>query len=130
MSEAKIPIQLKLFGVGNLEGVVLRHISPICADAFLRKMPFVLRGRFKFGSKDCWILPGLGIRKGANQKAKKDANKSEIFYNPKSDELLIIIKEQKLPNKMNKLGEITSNLEVLKEARNGLSIKFTKGVDE
>lgn len=126
MSEAKIPIQLKLFGVGTLEGVVFRHISPICADALLAKIPFVLRGRFKFGSKDSWILPGVDIRKGTNQKAQKDAQKRDILYNPKSDELIIILASKMMPNKMNKIGEITSNLDVLKEARNGLSMKFTK----
>ncbi|MFO8020607.1 MAG: hypothetical protein R6U96_18435 [Promethearchaeia archaeon] len=126
MSEAKIPIEFKLFGVGELKGVFLRHLSPICADALLRKMPFVLRGRFHFGSKDFWILPGLGIKKGVNQKAKKDTEKGDIFYNPKSDELIIILEAKQMQNKMNKLGEITSNLDILKEARNGLSMKISK----
>ncbi|MGV9198500.1 MAG: hypothetical protein ACOC4M_06645, partial [Promethearchaeia archaeon] len=118
MSKAKIPIEFKLFGVGELEGIFFRHLSPICADTLLRKMPFVLRGRFKFGSKDSWILPGVGIRKGVNEKAVKSTKKGDILYNPKSDELIIMLEKKIVQNKMNKLGKITKNLDILKDARN------------
>jgi hypothetical protein len=124
--QADIPIVIKLFGIGNMRGTIIRHISPLTSDAILDKMPFALRGRFSFGSKNAWILPGLGIRKGLSSKATRKVKKNEIIYNPRSDELRIILENHEMPNKVNKVGEIRSNLELINNARNGLNTKIQK----
>ena len=121
-----ITIKIDLFGIGTLEGEIIRHITPLCADAIIEKLPINLRGRFSFGSKKYWTLPGLGIFKGSNRKSKKDVEKGDIIYNPKTDELVILIEEMQMPNKVNKVGKINSNLELLLEARNGLNMKISK----
>ena len=48
-------IKIVLFGIGNIEGEIIRHISPLTADAIINKLPFVLRGRYSFGSKNYHI---------------------------------------------------------------------------
>ncbi|MHA2184445.1 MAG: hypothetical protein ACXAAI_05525, partial [Promethearchaeota archaeon] len=58
-----IPIILDLFDIGKMEGNIIRHLSPLSADAIIDKIPFALRGRFSFGSKNYWTLPGIGIFK-------------------------------------------------------------------
>ena len=116
-----------MFGIGKLEGKIIRFLTPLSADAILNKMPFVLKGRFSFGSKKYWTLPGVEIYKGLNlSKAKKDVEKGDIIYNPKSDELIIIIESLEMPNKVNKIGEIKTNLDLLLKARNGLNTKIYK----
>lgn len=121
-----VPIKIEFLGVGSLKGLMLRYLGPISADAILDKMPFVLRGRFGFGSKDYWTLMSVGIRKGPDSKATKDVEASDILYNPKSDEIIIVLKNMEMPNKMNRIGKITQNLDLLKDARNGLNCKISK----
>ena len=60
-----VPIKINLFGIGIIEGEIIRYIAPLTADAILDKLPIVLRGRFSFGSKKYWTLPGIEIYKGA-----------------------------------------------------------------
>jgi len=126
MSEGEIPIKIELIGFGVLEALIIRHLGPISADAILEKMPFVLRGRFSFGSKNYWMLLNVGIRKGPDSKATKNVDKGDIVYNPKADEIMIIIESLEMPNKINKIGKITKNLDLLLRARNGLNCKLSK----
>ena len=121
-----IPIKIELFGIGTIEGNIIRHIAPLTADAIISKLPLVLRGRFSFGSKKYWTLPGVEIYKGPNSKSTDIVGKGEILYNPKTDELLIALEDIEMPNKVNKIGKVESNLEILLKARNGLNTKIIR----
>ncbi len=121
-----IPIKIELFGIGTIEGNIIRHIAPLTADAIIDKLPIVLRGRFSFGSKKYWTLPGVEIYKGPNSKSTNIVEKGEILYNPKTDELLIVLEDIEMPNKVNKIGKVDTNLKILLEARNGLNTKILK----
>ena len=122
-----VPIKIELFGIGTLEGHIIRYIAPLSADAIIDKIPLVLRGRFSYGpSKKYWTLPGLGIHKGPNSKSVNNVNSGDIIYNPKTDEIIIIIEHLQMPNKVNKVGEVNSNLELIINARNGLKTKISK----
>ncbi len=121
-----IPIKIELFGIGTIEGNIIRHIAPLTADAIISKLPLVLRGRFSFGSKKYWTLPGVEIYKGPNSKSTDIVKKGEILYNPKTDELIIVLEDIEMPNKVNKIGKVDTNLEILLEARNGLNTKIFK----
>ncbi len=121
--KGEIPIRIEIFGVGNVEGLIIRHLGPISADAILSKMPFVLRGRFAFGSKNYWTLP-IGIRKGPDSKATKNVKKGDIVYSPKTDEMIIVLENIEMPNKINKIGKIAANIELFEKANNGLNTKI------
>ena len=127
MSGGDIPIKIEIFGVSKLEGYIDRIFAPLSADAILEKMPFVLRGRFSFGSKQYWTLLGLGMREGTNPKSTNTVEKGDIIYNPKTDELIFVLENNvELPNKVNKVGKITSDLDSVLNARNGLNTKLYK----
>jgi len=127
MSGGDIPIKIEIFGVTDLKGYIDRIFAPLSADSVLEKMPFALRGRFSFGSKKYWTLPGLGLREGTNNKSINIVEKGEIVYNPKTDELIFVLENNvELPNKVNKIGKITSNLDSVSNARNGLNTKIYK----
>jgi hypothetical protein len=121
-----VPIKIEIFGIGTIEGNIIRHIAPLTADAVIDKLPFVLRGRFSFGSKNYWTLPGIEIYKGTNTKSTVNVEKGDILYNPKTDELIIILENIEMPNKVNIIGKITNNLDLLYQARNGLNTKIAK----
>ncbi|MFX1601247.1 MAG: cyclophilin-like fold protein [Promethearchaeota archaeon] len=121
-----VPIKIDLFGIGTIEGSIIRHIAPLTADAIIDKLPLVLRGRFSFGSKKYWTLPGIEIYKGSNPKSTNNAERGDILYNPKTDELIIALEDIKMANKVNKVGKADTNLEILLQARNGLNTKISK----
>ena len=121
-----VPINIEVYGIGTLSGVIMRYICPISADAIHDKIPFTMRGRFNFGAKKYWMLPNIGIKKGPNlTKSTPDVKKGDIIYNPKTDELIFVLEKLTMPNKVNKIGEIKSNLEIILQARNGLNTKIS-----
>ena len=121
-----VNINIDLFGVGTLKGEILRIYAPLSADAIINKLPIILRGRFGFGSKVYWTLPGVEIYKGTNSKSHKNVEKGDIIYNPKSDELTFILEDVELQNKVNQIGKVTSNLEFFLQVKNGLNTKIAK----
>ena len=121
-----ISIKFDLFGIGSVNANIIRHYAPLSADAILNKMPFVLKGRFSFGAKTYWTLPGLELYKGHNSKSIKIVEKGDIIYNPKTDELIILIESTEMPNKVNRIGKVTENLELFLKARNGLGTKLSR----
>jgi len=121
-----ISIKIDLFGIGSVFANIIRYHAPLSADAILNKMPFVLKGRFSFGAKKYWTLPGLELFKGHNSKSIKTVEKGDIIYNPKTDELLILLESIEMPNKVNKIGEVTENIEFFLQARNGLGTKLSR----
>jgi len=121
-----IRIKIDLFGIGTINGEILRHYAPLSADAIVNKLPVILRGRFSFGSKTYWTLPGVKIYKGHNPKSVKNVEKGDIVYNPKTDELIILLENTEMPNKVNKIGIVSDNLEILLKATNGLNTKIFK----
>ncbi|MHA1104792.1 MAG: cyclophilin-like fold protein [Promethearchaeota archaeon] len=121
-----VSIKIELFGIGNIKGVINRHLAPLCADAVLNRMPFTLRGRFNFNVKNYWSLPGVEIYKGLNSRSEKKGKKGDILYNPKSDELIILLEDFEMPYKVSKIGKVMGNLELFLKANNGLNTKFSK----
>ena len=119
-------IKIDLFGIGTITGEMIRYSAPLSADAIINKLPIVLRGRFSFGSKLYWTLPGVEIYKGTNPKSKKNVEKGDVIYNPKSDELIFILESTELQSKVNKIGKVTENLELFLQANNGLNTKISK----
>ena len=122
-----VPIKIDLFGIGTLEGHFIRHIAPLCTDAIIDKIPITMRGRFGPNfTKKYWTLPGLGIYKGPNSKSINEVETGDIIYNPKTDEVIIVIEHLLMPNRVNKVGKVNANLDLLLKARNGLNTKISK----
>ena len=119
-------IKIDLFGIGTINGEMIRYYAPLSADAIINKLPIILRGRFSFGSKVYWTLPGVEIYKGTNRKSNRIVEKGDIIYNPKTDELIFILENTELQSKVNKIGKITDNLEFFLQAKNGLNTKISK----
>jgi hypothetical protein len=120
-----IAIKIELYGIGIIKAIFIRHLSPLSTDAILDKMPFNMRGRFNFGSKDYWSFPGIEIFKGLNPKSVKIAKKGDIVYNPKSDELMILLVDREMSFKVNIIGKVIENIDLFLKARNGLNTKFS-----
>ncbi len=121
----EVVIKIELFGIGAVKGKIMRHLAPLSADTIIDHLPIILRGRFSFGKQAYWTLPGIEIFKGTNKKSSQAAKKNDIVYNPKSDELIFILEDFTFSNNVNKIGEITDNIDFFLKARNGLNTKIT-----
>jgi len=120
-----IAIKIEIFAIPKIEivGSIDRIYAPLTADAIINKLPIILRGRFSFGSKRYWTLPSVGLRKGTNAKSTKQIEKGELVYNPKTDELIIVMEDIEFENKVNKIGRVEISNDIL-NARNGLNTKI------
>ena len=120
-----ITIKIEIFAIPKIliSGFIDRIYAPLTADAIINRLPIVLRGRFSFGSKRYWTLPSVGLRKGTNPKSTKQIEKGELVYNPKTDELIIVIEDIEFENKVNKIGRVEISNDIL-NARNGLNTKI------
>jgi hypothetical protein len=122
----ELNIKIELFDLGTIRGKIIRYLAPLTSDAIIDHLPIILRGRYSFGKKAYWTLPGIGIFKGTNKKSSQDAKKGDIVYNPKSDELIFTLEDYTYPYRVNKIGEITENIELFLKAANGLNTKISK----
>lgn len=121
-----LSIKIALFGIGVVEGILIRHHAPLSADNIIKKLPIILRGRFSFSQKIYWTLPGVEIFKGTNPKSHTNVKTGDIVYNPKTDEIYFMLEDFELPNKVNLVGKVTENLELFLKAKNGLNTKISK----
>ncbi|MFW9950958.1 MAG: cyclophilin-like fold protein, partial [Candidatus Thorarchaeota archaeon] len=125
-NSGELLIKMDLFGIGTAKGKIIRYLAPLTSDAIIDRLPITLRGRFSFGKKAYWTLPGIEIYQGTNQKSLKEAKKGDIVYNPKTDELIFTLEDYYYPNKVNKVGEISENIDIFLGAKNGLNTKISK----
>jgi hypothetical protein len=121
-----LPIKIALYGIGIVRGILIRPYAPLSCDAIIKKLPLVLKGRFSFGSKTYWTLPGVEIFKGSNPRSHSNVEAGDIVYNPKTDELYFMLEKTELPNKVNTIGKVQSNLDLFLKAKNGLNTKISK----
>jgi hypothetical protein len=122
----EVLIKIDLFGIGIINGKIMRHFAPLSADAVIDHLPIILKGRFSFEKKIYWTLPGIEIFKGTNPKSYVAAKKGDIAYNPKSEELIFFLEDCTFVNKINKIGEIIENIDFFLKARNGLNTKISR----
>jgi hypothetical protein len=122
----EVLIKVDLFGIGIINGKIIRHLAPLSADAIIDRLPINLKGRFSFGKKVYWTLPGIQIFQGTNPKSYLTAKKGDIAYNPKSEEIIFFLEDCTFGNKINKIGEIKENIEFFLKARNGLNTKISR----
>ena len=61
-----------------------------------------------------------------NPKSTKAVKKGDIIYNPKSDELIVLLEDREMSSKVNIIGQITENLGLFLQAKSGLNTKFTR----
>lgn len=123
MSESlsKIPIRITLVKKGEAEGVLDRLTAPLTVETILKKLPINSRVSPSMG----FISVILEIKRGT----EKPVNKVEagtIAYWPRGDALCIYPKDFNPYGPVNRIGEITDNLELFEKVRSGTRIIIEK----
>ena len=123
MSESlsKIPIRVTLMKKGEAEGVLDRLTAPLTVETILKNLPINSRVSPSMG----FVSVILEIKRGT----EKPVNKVEagtIAYWPRGDALCIYPKDFNPYGPVNRIGEITDNLELFEKVRSGTRIIIEK----
>jgi len=118
---SRTPIKVIIEGIGEATGEFIKIRAPLTVGAIVKMMP--LRGRLHAQGEGYSFI--LGIQRGT-EKAVKEVKAGTIAYWPMQDAIIIYYKDTKPYSPVNKVGEITSNLELFNELKSGTRIKIEK----
>jgi len=118
---SRTPIKIIIEGIGEATGEFIKIRAPLTVGAIVKMMP--LRGRLHAQGEGYSFI--LGIQRGT-EKAVKEVKAGTIAYWPMQDAIIIYNKDTKPYSPVNKVGEITSNLELFNELKSGTRIKIEK----
>jgi len=118
---SRTPIKVIIEGIGEATGEFIKIRAPLTVGAIVKMMP--LRGRLHAQGEGYSFI--LGIQRGT-EKAVKEVKAGTIAYWPMQDAIIIYNKDTKPYSPVNKVGEITSNLELFNELKSGTKIKIEK----
>ena len=121
MSVSRIPIRLVIDGIGNAEGEIVRIRSPRTADAILRNLP--IEGMAALWQQEVYF--GIPVKMGT-EKASPTVEKGDIAYWPMGSAFCIFWGETQPYSPVNVIGEVTKNLELFEQVKNGIKIIIEK----
>ncbi len=122
-------INIKIKGIGELEGYIFFHTNPETAKAILNSLP--IKSRVKRWGKEIYFSIPVEV---SEEKPVSTVKKGDIAYWPPGKSLCIffgptpITKEGgiKPASPVNVIGKITKNIETLNETRDGMEILIEK----
>ena len=119
--QSRTPVKIIIDGVGEATGEFIKVRAPLTVGAIVKMLP--LRGRLHAQGEGYSFI--LGIQRGT-EKAVKNVKAGTIAYWPMQDALIIYKKDTKPYSPVNKVGEITGNLDLFKDLKSGVRIKVEK----
>ncbi len=120
-SVARVPIRVRVPGVGDATGELNRLTAPITVGDILKRLPISSR---TVPSKGC-ITILFGLRRGA-EKAVSQVEGGTIAFNPRDGNLCIFTEASNTYSPVNRVGAITGNLEIFRNLRSGSMVIIEK----
>ena len=114
---SKIPIKITVVDKGTAKGYLNRLTAPLTVEAVQQLLPINSRTSPAMGHVS--IL--LNLKRGT-EKPVSEVKAGTIAYWPRSDALTIYPKDTKPYSAVNRIGEITENLELFSRLRSGTRI--------
>lgn len=121
MSVSRIPINLKIVGIGNVEAEFIRFRSPRTVDAIIRQLP--IEGRSALWKDEVYFEIPL---KMGNEKSSATVEKGDIGYWPMGNAFCIFWGETQPYSPVNIIGKVTNNLELFEKVKSGMKIIIEK----
>jgi len=118
---SRIPIRLRIDGLENAEGELVRHSAPRTVGAIIRKLP--LEGRATIWKDEIYFE--IPVQMG-NEKGKVSVEKGTIAFWPMGAALCIFLGETQPYSPVNIVGRITKNLELFSKVRKGSIIRVDR----
>jgi len=119
--QSRTPVKIIIDNVGEATGEFIKVRAPLTVGAIVNMLP--LRGRLHAQGDGYSFI--LGIQRGT-EKAVTEVKAGTIAYWPMQDAIIIYKEDTKPYSPVNKVGEITSNLELFKDLKSGARIKIEK----
>jgi hypothetical protein len=116
-SRARVPIVIKIAGVGESPGELNRLTAPLTVGDILKMLP--INGRTVPAQGCVSIL--LGLKRGT-EKAVTQVEEGTIVYWPRAGSLCIYPEAAKTYGPVNKIGKITGSLEMFRNLKSGSRI--------
>jgi len=123
MSESlsKTPIKIKISGVGEAGGELVRFSAPLTVETLLRRLP--LEGRAHPIAGGCSFI--VGIRRGEEKSVRK-VELGTIAYWPMGDALCIFHGAVTHTSPVNRIGRVTENLDLFRLIKGGVEIRLER----
>ena len=113
-----IKIKFTIEGVGEAEGELVRFLAPRTVDTIIRKLP--VEGRAALYKEEVYFE--IPIKMG-EEKAKSTVETGTIAFWPMDSALCVFYGKSQPYSPVSILGKVTSNLELFKQVKSGLTIK-------
>jgi hypothetical protein len=120
-SISRIPITLKIEGVGEAKGELIRFLAPRTVDSLARKLP--IEGRAALHPNEVFFEVPLVI---GEEKAKNTADKGMLAYWPMGRAFCIYYEKVRPYSLVNPIGRVTENLLIFGQVKSGTKITVEK----
>ena len=120
-SLSRTPLKITVEGVGEATGEFVRFLSPLTVEALLKLLPF--EGRAHSIEDGTSFI--IGIRRGG-EKATRSVKAGAIAYWPMQDAICIFYADTQPYGPVNRVGNVTGNLDVLRDLKSGVKIRIEK----
>ena len=115
---SRIKIKFFIEGLGEAEGELVRFLAPRTIDTIVRKLP--LEGRAALYKEEVYFE--IPIKMG-EEKAKTIVEQGTIAFWPMDSALCVFYGKSQPYSPVSILGKVTSNLELFKQVKSGITIK-------
>ncbi len=116
---SRIKIKFVIEGLGEAEGELVRFLAPRTIDTIVRKLP--VEGRAALWKEEVYFE--IPIKMG-EEKAKPTVETGTIAFWPMGSALCVFYGKSQPYSSVSILGKITSNLDVFKQVKSGITIKI------
>jgi uncharacterized protein len=115
---SRIKIKFLIESLGEAEGELVRFLAPRTIDTIVRKLP--LEGRAALYKEEIYFE--IPIKMG-EEKAKSTVEEGTIAFWPMGSAICVFYGKSQPYSPVSILGKVTSNLELFKQIKSGLTIK-------
>jgi uncharacterized protein len=115
---SRIKIKFLIESLGEAEGELVRFLAPRTIDTIVRKLP--IEGRAALYKEEIYFE--IPIKMG-EEKAKPTVEEGTIAFWPMGSALCVFYGKSQPYSPVSILGKVTSNLEIFKQIKSGLTIK-------
>ena len=116
---SRIKVKFIIEGLGQAEGELVRFLAPRTIDTIVRKMP--LEGRAALYKEEIYFE--IPIKMG-EEKAKPTVEPGTIAFWPMGSAVCVFYGKSQPYSPVSILGKVTSNLELFKQVKSGITIKM------